>query len=522
VTAADSINSQITNLKFEIPAPRAGFLFALLLLGYCAWVLSLPVFPSQDGPAHLYFADVLAQLLGHRPVFSQQYEITHLVPPYALQNYSLALLLRWLPPPLAEEVMVCVCVLLGGYGFRCFANRLGPAGDLMALLALPFLLNVYLFLGFYNYCMAVGLAFWAMGTWLRRGTFPWRRRVLFLLLVLLTMLAHPVPVLIVLAFCGATLVLAALGRKRWEHAPELGATGFADVLTLGVAGASLIYISRFVDRSTISPLGGMLAALRHGDLAWARLFLFLRMFIVSPVTSPAYRYFLLALLLLILAAAWWRNGKEFVRRYFTAAQLSLGGGLLLAVLLPLLPSVVNGSGFLFADRLTIVSVLLMIAAGARVDLGSRSRIAGAAGAACGVAALVALEIVLGPVARFLALPAHPAAAPGEGTWIVNAMNLPAGLMFNPCTTAGARILQQEQRAWLNNPPWLGLSITMLRAKGPAADFRRRMQDDRDLAIIVVHCGGSDDGMTDKLQARFPGRWNLSKERWANILRPARE
>jgi hypothetical protein len=497
---------------------RTRFLFSLILLGYCAWILSLPVFPSQDGPAHLYYGGVLSQILSGHQVFSGQYEVTHWVPPYALQNYFLALLLRWLSPLLAEKIIACVCVLLTGYGFRFFANRLGPSGDLVALFALPFLLHVYLFLGFYNYCMAVGLAFFAMGTWLQGKWPPWRRRVAFLALVLLTMLSHPVPVLFVLAFCGGALVLGWLLRN--SSTSEVPIPQFADALTLGFASTTLLYIGRFVDRSTGSPLGATLAALRHGDVAWLRLLLFVRMLIVSPVTSAVYRYFLVAIVLLFLVAACWQNGKDLARRRFTAAQLSLAGGLLIAAWLPLFPSVVNGSGFLFADRLTIVSVLLIIAAAARLDLSAGSRLASAGGALCGIAALLALEMVLGPVGRFLSLPNHPVVQTAENTWIVNIMNGPANLTFNPCTTAGVRILQQEQRAWLNNPPWLGLSITMLRAKGPAADFGQHLRTDSKLAIVVVHCGGSDDGITGQLEAKFPGRWNVSKERWANILRPA--
>ncbi len=491
----------------------ASLLFSVVILGYCGWILSLPVFPSQDGPAHLYYADVLSQLLFHAPVFSSQYQITHLLPPYALQNYLLVLLLHWFSPVLAEKSIACLCVILTGYGFRYFANRLGPSGDGMALLASPFFLHVYLFLGFYNYCMAVGLAFWAMGTWLQTGGSPWRRRIGFLCLVLLTTLTHPVPVLLILAFCGAAWGLNALTRRGQPRQQV------ADLATLAVASTSLIFIGRFVDRSTASPVSLMLSAVRQGDFAWARLLLFVRMAILSPITLTGYRYALLTMVLLILAAALWSNGRDLLRRNFTAAQLSLAGGLLIAALLPLLPSIVNGSGFLFADRLTFPCVLLIMASGASLKLGDYERTVTLAGAVCGILALLTLQTALGPVARLLVLPEHPVARPGQRTWIVNVMNLPAGLSFNPCTTAGARILQQEKRAWLNNPPWLGLSITMLKAKGQPADLFESLRTDPQLALVLVHCGGPDDGITDRLQSRFPGRWTESKTPWANLLRP---
>jgi hypothetical protein len=67
---------------------RNAFLFTALVALICAWVLSLPVFPSQDGPAHKFYAGVLGQELFGDP-YGHAYRIRMPVPPYASQDYFL-------------------------------------------------------------------------------------------------------------------------------------------------------------------------------------------------------------------------------------------------------------------------------------------------------------------------------------------------------------------------------------------------------------------------------------------------
>jgi hypothetical protein len=37
--------------------------FAVGVAACCVWILSLPVFPSEDGPVHVYYATVMTTLL---------------------------------------------------------------------------------------------------------------------------------------------------------------------------------------------------------------------------------------------------------------------------------------------------------------------------------------------------------------------------------------------------------------------------------------------------------------------------
>jgi hypothetical protein len=73
--------------------------FAVGVATCCAWMLSLPVFPSEEGLVHVYHATVMSKLLSgvHGPL-SDAFRIRHLRPPYSLYYYLLIGLLQCFPP----------------------------------------------------------------------------------------------------------------------------------------------------------------------------------------------------------------------------------------------------------------------------------------------------------------------------------------------------------------------------------------------------------------------------------------
>ncbi len=50
-------------------------LFVLLMGLMCGFVLSLPEFPSQDGPIHVYYAHVLTSLFQHGTIYQPYFYI---------------------------------------------------------------------------------------------------------------------------------------------------------------------------------------------------------------------------------------------------------------------------------------------------------------------------------------------------------------------------------------------------------------------------------------------------------------
>ena len=81
-------------------------LFAALVVLVCCWVLSLPLFPTQDGPMHKYYVHAIASLLSGSHSY-QAYSIRHPFPPYAIHYAILLGLTRIFSFSLAEKILVC-------------------------------------------------------------------------------------------------------------------------------------------------------------------------------------------------------------------------------------------------------------------------------------------------------------------------------------------------------------------------------------------------------------------------------
>lgn len=149
---------------------RAAFL-ALLAAG-CAPFWIHPYFPSQDGPSHLYNAWVLAHF-ERTPIFREYYQLDPL--PAAgnlLTQYLLAALLQFVPPLVAEKLLLSLYVALFFVAFRYFLGALTPHADYFAPFAGVLAHNWFLYKGFWNFLFSLMLFFLVAGYCGRRLRWP--------------------------------------------------------------------------------------------------------------------------------------------------------------------------------------------------------------------------------------------------------------------------------------------------------------------------------------------------------------
>ena len=228
------------------PERLLSVLLFLLLSAYVGWLLSMPAWPSQDGPVHLYYTRVLGALFSSEPSpFRTYFFIKHLLPPYALYYYTLLAFSHFMPLLTADRVVVCGYVISFVLGFRYAARALGANFGVTSLLASALTLNWALGMGFANFCLSLSFALWAIGLWLRTGSgAEWGRRTGFLALLVVITLTHPVPLLLVLSFCGLDLLCRFFAtRKSWRvREPRELRNGFA---TLFVGSLCMIYVKAF-------------------------------------------------------------------------------------------------------------------------------------------------------------------------------------------------------------------------------------------------------------------------------------
>jgi hypothetical protein len=199
-------------VKIEAWIARLFFFVALLQIApiWCA-----PYFPTADGPAHLYNAWVMRELvLHHDNAVTRTYAIDAKPYPNLLDHAALAMLLGPFPPPVAEKIFVSAIVALFLGGLWLFAGTADPRASLFAFLGLPLAHHLLLQSGFYNFSLGAALYFVIIAVW-------WRRRdrddgqtiAIVALLLILCYFAHPMPALLAIGTIG----LLALLRRRPRH-----------------------------------------------------------------------------------------------------------------------------------------------------------------------------------------------------------------------------------------------------------------------------------------------------------------
>lgn len=194
-------------------------LFLLGILLHILVVLLPSAFVTHDGPSHLYNAHIINQLLFTDGSIYEQFHVLNLnfLQPNLLGYVPLCLLQLFLPFLWAEKVTVVLYLLLFAFGFRYFLKQHSANANWYALLVFPFVLNVVLFWGFFNFLIALALGFYLLGLfekYMDKGSF--RSMVLLCALSLVIFYTHA----LVFVFCGVYGVIrqihSFLGAKIWK------------------------------------------------------------------------------------------------------------------------------------------------------------------------------------------------------------------------------------------------------------------------------------------------------------------
>ncbi len=396
---------------FESP----GFWFALILGAMCAFALSLPVFPSQDGPMHRYYVHALDSILGHRGVYSV-YGIRHPFPPYATHYLLLLGLSHLFPFDLAEKLFVCTTFVCFAFGLRMTARAVGPAGEWSSLFFAPLVLSWAMMMGFFNYVLGVALVLLATAFWqqIRNGR---RLSILWYLLALAVLtFTHPIPLALLIAITLFDLLLGlgfrerAMGAGRWLVAERVRIVLFV------CTALTIVFPALAVDRSAGATAHTL--ADTHFKPEFLRTALLLTG--VSPYNSRSLNVWIDAYricLYVLLFGALWIGGRAAMRA-LRERRPNLGCTLffatvLLAIALPILPNSVNGSWYFSTRMVMVLWPSALIAAGLASAPALRERRLLVAGAIAAAAlTLIPAQIFFRPLAaqvhaaELTALPPH--------------------------------------------------------------------------------------------------------------------
>ena len=458
---AGAVPPQPPGFRYETGIFLAGL--ACLLAG----VLALPVFPSGDGAVHLYLAHILYLLASHQGgIYGRVYSIRHLVQPYSLHYLWLVGVGSFVSTAVAEKLFVAAILVCNAFGFRALAGRLGSSAPSVSLWILPLLLSWALGSGFFNFCFAAGLMFFAYTLYLRLC--PAVRLAplsLYVLVLLLLVLSHPVPLMMLILLLVGDTVLLLWGRKtlgsRTSFAPQ--------VICLGLALLALVFPLLIADKSSVAdsllrdlrPHLAQLAAIASGD----RLSLFFS-------ASPAGILFTIVLVAVAPAGiAISADSGAFGRiRNETASPADrlclVAVCLLLSTII--FPESMNGSA-LFADRMVPLLWPMLFAGAAAVPFSpGLRRWSALLATAATVASFTFLLIYLRPIARQQQALAQ-ASVPRDARGLFIAappVRRPtqAHLADTLLAWGGARTFAANNDILLNTP-WMQLTILPVRETG---------------------------------------------------------
>jgi hypothetical protein len=503
---------------------RLWIIYALLVAGACAWILHLPLFPSQDGAVHVYYARVSSDLLFGPHRYEHDFRVARPFPPYALHAYLLMALLRWTSSEMAEQLLACIAVVSCAIGLGYFSRQLGRSAWLAAPFALPFFLNRWLFFGFYGYLIGVGVALLAMGVWLRDDRHTPLRRAAFLFLTLFTLFSHPVPYLLLVAFGWSALLSGWWNRRSGtEIGTALQAPSRGDILTMAAASALFVYIKMYSHSGML--WNYELLADVHDKLM--RIVDVFRAYDEMPLQVPVYNAVLGGILVVATIAVCWQSRRESKMGLITRTQFVVGWAFLILIALPFLPRTMNGSGF-FAARFSIWPPLLLFAAASSLKFGRRAeRTIAVTAVALFVFTVVVLNTYIAPIAREVDVSSMPKGAlTGEHVFTRNDSWTPTELTFVPYEYAAVRIVDHAG-AFLVDSPWLDLQIMMLEELGPKIKFDREWGPrdasgpPRKIWMISARCGasGGNDTMASRIATRRPEGWRKSRFGCFEVLEP---
>ena len=196
-------NFQLMNRLNKLTKYERFFFLAVVLLNLIP-VLSHRFFPTIDGPAHLYNANLINHMLLH-PDFDSYFQFNpELVPNWT--GHILLCFFNWFLPGFLAEKMLLILYFVGlPYAFRNLIKSANGEAVWLSYLIFPFTYNYLLSLGFYNFSLGLIGLFIVLSFWIKNQetiTSSVKKTVILSILLILVYFSH------VLMFSTALLAIA--------------------------------------------------------------------------------------------------------------------------------------------------------------------------------------------------------------------------------------------------------------------------------------------------------------------------
>ena len=430
-------------------------LFWIVLALYAVFPLTLSVFPNEDGPAHIYYAEVFRDILLGGGNFRGYFDVKPLAP-YTLAYYLVGLLRLALSPALAEKLFVSAYVVAVGLAFRYFVRGISPRATSLSVVIFPFVLNKFVYLGFASFTTGSAITLLLCGFWLRPSSAR-AAHLLWALILVAAILAHPIALLAALVFMGmylCTAVSITVGRSDavWGQRLRAALTGYRTQIVWMLAALSVsAYVLTFADPTEPLRFPTLADALKKCG----------KVLVMGPLSPFQLWYYALTLGIQIYGVCAFAIIAALRKGCRSVSTISiLASGIACVVCYILMPESVSGA-WAFDQRFALFGVWFCLAAAVSSAAVNESywrpHIVGAS-------AVISLSLLCWQVSMcsqnqfavdLFRLPTVPANSRGES--YVSSTRPPSGFAFVPLAHAGGYYFARSRAVFLN-PPWRGLTF----------------------------------------------------------------
>lgn len=153
-------DSQFKHTKIDKVSLGMMVLFYLPIAVSIVFILSVKIYPTVDGPAHLYNSQIIKELLFNKSTpFNSYYEFNKVLVPNWLDHFILAFFSTFVPLLWVQKLILVLIILGQALIFNKIILKINPANKLLSVLVLPFIFSDFFHEGFYNQQLSFLLLF---------------------------------------------------------------------------------------------------------------------------------------------------------------------------------------------------------------------------------------------------------------------------------------------------------------------------------------------------------------------------
>lgn len=172
-------------------------MFYLLLVFHIGFIWLFPYYLTQDGPSHLYNAEVFKNLIfsdTSKTIYHNYFELNSGLTTNFFSTWIIAFLLTFLPPVVAEKLFLSFLIVAVCLAFRYTVKKLNNPFTGLATICFVLATGFFFHYGFYNFQLALAV-FLVAFTWVIKSEFdkniPNRTTVKIGLISLVIYVLHP-------------------------------------------------------------------------------------------------------------------------------------------------------------------------------------------------------------------------------------------------------------------------------------------------------------------------------------------